>query len=79
MSAQRLPDCAGQAADGVSACTEERMENAPKSVNIPKSESVQKNGFVFHEISRQSHGQLLKILGILLERNLFRHPFAGLL
>ena len=35
----RLPGCAGQAADAVSACTQVKMEDAPKLLKIPKSES----------------------------------------
>ena len=34
----RLPGCAGQAADAVSACTQVNMEDAPKLMKIPKSE-----------------------------------------
>ena len=34
----RLPDCAGQAANGVSAYTQVKMEDAPKLLKIPKSE-----------------------------------------
>ena len=34
----RLPGCAGQAADAVSAYTEVKMEDAPKLLKIPKSE-----------------------------------------
>ena len=34
----RLPDCAGQAADAVSADTQVRMEDAPKLLKIPESE-----------------------------------------
>ena len=34
----RLPGCAGQAADAVSACTQVEMEYAPKLLKIPKSE-----------------------------------------
>ena len=34
----RLPDCAAQAAGAVSAYTQVRMEDAPKSLKIPKSE-----------------------------------------
>ena len=33
-----LRDCAGQAADAVSAYTPVRMEDAPKLLNLPKSE-----------------------------------------
>ena len=34
----RLPGCAGEAADAVSACTQVKMEDAPKLLKIPKSE-----------------------------------------
>ena len=34
----RLPRCAGQAADAVSAYTQVKMEDAPKLLKIPKSE-----------------------------------------
>ena len=34
----RLPGCAGQAADAVSAYTQVKMEDAPKLLKIPKSE-----------------------------------------
>ena len=34
----RLPGCAGQAADAVSACTQVKMEDAHKLFKIPKSE-----------------------------------------
>ena len=34
----RLPGCAGQAADAVSAYTQVKMEDAHKLLNIPKSE-----------------------------------------
>ena len=34
----RLPGCAGQAADAVSASTRVKMEDAPKLMKIPKSE-----------------------------------------
>ena len=34
----RLPGCAGQAADAVSAYTQVKMEDAPTLLRIPKSE-----------------------------------------
>ena len=34
----RLPDCAGQAADAVSAYTQVKIEDAPELLKIPKSE-----------------------------------------
>ena len=59
----RLPDCAGQAADAVSACTQLKMEDVPKLQKHPKkipSESVQIYGYVFHDTSGQNLGQTLK-------------------
>ena len=34
----RQPDCAGQAADAVAACTQVKLEDAPRLLKIPKSE-----------------------------------------
>ena len=34
----RLPGCAGQAADAVSACTQVNLDDAPRLLKIPKSE-----------------------------------------
>ena len=34
----RLPGCQGRAVDAVSACTQVRMEDAPRLLRIPKSE-----------------------------------------
>ena len=34
----RSPGCDGQAADAVSACTREKLEDAPRLLEIPKSE-----------------------------------------
>ena len=36
----RLPGCAGQAADAVSACTQVKMEDVPQLLKIPKPEST---------------------------------------
>ena len=36
----RLPDCDGQAADAVSAYTQVKWEDAPRLLNIPKSECL---------------------------------------
>ena len=36
----RLPGCAGQAPDAVSAYTQVRMEDAPKLLTIPKSDTL---------------------------------------
>ena len=51
----RPPDCAGQAAHAVSACTQVRMEGCPYVF-----------GYVFHDINGHSHGQTLKIHWFLL-------------
>ena len=34
----RLPGCAGQASDAVSACAQVKMKDAPKLLKLPKSE-----------------------------------------
>ena len=34
----RVPDCDGHAADAVSACTELKLEDAPRLLKIPESE-----------------------------------------
>ena len=66
----RLPDCAEQAADAVCAYTQVRMEDAPKWIKNPKSECpftyTCLYGYVFHDISGQSHGQTLRIPWFLL-------------
>ena len=36
----RVLDCAGQAADAVSACTQVKMEQAPKLLKLPKSDCL---------------------------------------
>ena len=36
----RLPDCDGRAAEAVSACTQEKLEDAPRLLKIPKSECL---------------------------------------
>ena len=56
----RLPGCAGQAADVVSAETQVKMEDAPKLLKNQKSECPD-NGFVYHDTSGQNHGPVWKI------------------
>ena len=36
----RLPDCDGRAAEAVSACTQGKLEDAPRLLKIPKSECL---------------------------------------
>ena len=62
----RLPGCAGQAADAVSAYTQVKMEDAPKLLKFPKSESVQTFGFVYHDTNGLNHGPVWKIQSFLL-------------
>ena len=62
----RLPGCAGQAADAVSAYTQVRMEDAPKLLKIPKSECLQTLGFVYHDTIGQNHGPVWKAQSFLL-------------
>ena len=59
----RLPGCAGQPSDAVSAYTQVPMEDAPKLLGLSESEcpTIRQDPVV------------------LLERNLYGHPFAGLL
>ena len=44
-----------------------------------QSQSVQIFGYVFRDINVPNHGQTLEDPVVLLERSLYRHPFAGLL
>ena len=75
-----LPGCAGQAADAVSACTQVKMENAPKLLKIPKSECPDiwirlprhKWPKSWVQYGRPSRSSWTK-------RNLYGHPLAGLL
>ena len=74
----RLPDCAGQAVDAVSAYTQVRMEDAPKLLKIPKF------GMSRH-LDSSTATQMAKSWSSIedpvvpLERNLYGHPLAGLL
>ena len=74
----RLPGCAGQAADAVSAHTQVKMEDAPRLLKISKSECAQKCGYVFHDPSGPNHGHTWKTQSFLLNEILYAHPFAGL-
>ena len=74
----RLPGCAGQAADAVSAETQEKMEDAPKLLKIPKSECP------YIWIRQPTHKwpkscSSMEDPVVLLERNLYGHLLAGLL
>ena len=56
----RLPGCAGQATDAVSASTQVQMEDAPKLLKIPKSESV------YHDTNGQNRRPVWKTQSFLL-------------
>ena len=61
----RLPGCAGQAADAVSAKTSYKMLDDPKLLKIP-NRNVQTFGFVHHDTSGQNHGPVWKTQSFLL-------------
>ena len=66
----RLPGCAGEAADAVSAYTQVKMEDAPTSLKIPKSECPD----IWIRLPTSMEDPVFP-----LERNLYGHPLAGLL
>ena len=75
----RLPGCAGQAADAVSAYTKVKMEDAaPKLLKIPKSECPD----IWIRLPRHKWPKSWSSMEdpvVPLERNLYGHPLAGLL
>ena len=73
----RLPGCAGQAADAVSAYTQVKMEDAPKLLKIPKSECRD----IWIRLPRHKWPKSWSSMEdpvVPLERNLYGH-LAGLL
>ena len=74
----RLPGCAGQAPDVVSAYTQVKMADAPSSLKIPKSKCPD---FWIrlpkHKWTKSRSGMEDPVVP--LERNLYGHPLAGLL
>ena len=73
----RLPVCAGQAADAVSAYTQVKMEDAPKLLKIPKSECAD---IIWIRLPRHKWPKSLSSMEdpvVPLERNLYGHPLAG--
>ena len=74
----RLPDCDGQAADAVSAYTQVKMEDAPRLLRIPRSESPE----IWTRLPRHRWPKSWMNIEdpvVPLEGNLYGHPFAGLL
>ena len=56
----RLPGCAGQAADAVSAYTQVKMEDAPILFKKIQNRNVQTYGLVYHDTNGQNHGPVSK-------------------
>ena len=74
----RLPGCAGQAADAVSAYSKVKMEDAHKLLKIPKSECPD----IWIRLPRHKWPKSWSSMEdpvVPLERNLYGHPLAGLL
>ena len=74
----RLPGCAGQAADAVSAYTQVKMEDAPKLLKVPKTECPD----IWIRLPRHKWPKSWSSMEdavLPLERNLYGHPLAGLL
>ena len=76
----RLPGCAGQEADAVSACTQVKMEDVPalKKKRI-QSQNAQIFGYVYQSTNGQKSWSSLEDPVVPFERNLYGHPLAGLL
>ena len=73
----RLPDCDGQAADAISAYTQEKMEDAPRLLRIPKSECP----YIWIRLPRHKwtkSSSNIEDPGVPLEPNLYGHPLASL-
>ena len=73
----RLPGCAEQAADAISAYTQVKMEDAPKLLKIPKSECPDISIRVPRHKWAKSWSSIEDPV-VPLERNLYGHPLAGL-
>ena len=74
----RLPVCAGQAEDAVSACIQVKMEDAPNLLKIPTSECPN----IWIRLPRNKWPKSWSGMEdpvVPLERNLYDHPLSGLL
>ena len=74
----RLPGCDGQAADAVSAFSQVNWEDAPRLFKIPEAECPD----VWIRFARHlwpKSWESIEDLVVLLQRNLYGHPLAGLL
>ena len=73
----RLPGCAGQAADAISAYTQVKMEDAPQLLKIPKSECPD----ICIPLPRHKWPKSWSSMEdpvVPLERNLYGHPLASM-
>ena len=61
----RLPACAGQAADAVSAYTQVKMEDAPTLLKNSKIRMSRFFGYVYQSTDGQNHGPVWKIQSFL--------------
>ena len=69
--------CSGQAADATTAYTQVKMEDAPTLLKIPKSECPD----IWIRLPKHKWAKSwssMEDLVVLLERNLYGHPLAGL-
>ena len=74
----RLPGCSSQAADAVSAFPQVKMEDAPTSLKIPKSEGPDTwIGLPKHKWAKSWSSMEDPV--VLFDWNLYGHPLAGLL
>ena len=62
----RLPRCAGQAADAISAYSQDKMEDAPTSLLNFLSRNVQIFGYVYQNTNGLNRGPVWKIQSFLL-------------
>ena len=74
----RLPGGDGPAADAVSAYSQVKMVDAPRLLRIPKSERPDV-WIRFHDTTSPKSWAHIEDSVVLLERNFFGHPSAGLL
>ena len=71
----RLPGCAGQAADAISACTQVKMEDAPELLKNPSSECPD-IWIRLPKHKRPKSWSSMEDPVVPLDRNLYGHPLA---
>ena len=75
----RLPGCAGQAADAISAYTQVKMEDAPKLLKVSKIGMSRHSDSSTNTHKWPNSWSSMEDPVVPLERNLYGHPLAGLL